>query len=147
MDVLRVTFRPDDEWLGQLKVRASVYGFSAIGEAWFNKDDLRAFAQALAVYPLPKADAPTITGGHGGNGGRIPAQTLVSLKFEPYDARGTIKATIHLETDNWDGQHHDLHNHATLRFLVTYGDLGRFGPALIDLVDGRSDEAVLTSEP
>ena len=146
MDVLRVTFRPDDEWLGELKVSASSGGFSGVGEAWFSKDDLADFSRAIIAFPLPADAPPTISGGLGGND-KSPPQKLVTLAFEPHNRVGAVRATVHLETANWDGENRALHSETTIRLIVTYGDLGRFGPALLDLMEGRIAEAVLTSTP
>ena len=98
------------------------------------------------AFPLPADAPPTISGGLGGNEQSQP-QELVTLTFEPHNKVGAVRATVHLETANWDGKERDLHSEATIRLIVTYGDLGRFGPAMLDLIDGRIAEAVLTSTP
>jgi hypothetical protein len=146
MDVLCIRFRPDDEWIGELEVSASAGGFSGVGEAWFSKDNLREFSHAIMAFPLPTDAPPTISGGLGLNE-KAPPQELVKLTFEPHNKVGAVRATVHLETANWDGKEHGLHSETTIRLIVTYGDLGRFGPAMLDLIDGRIDEAVLTSTP
>ncbi|WP_375382798.1 hypothetical protein [uncultured Sphingomonas sp.] len=146
MDVLRIRFRPDDEWLGRLVVSASANGFAGVGEAWFSKDNLREFAQAITALPLPADTPPSISGGLGGNEKNSP-QDLVTITFEPHNSVGGVRATVHLETANWDGKERGLYNETTIRFLVTYGDLGRFAPALLDAIDGHVEEAVLTATP
>ena len=139
-------FRPDDEWLGELMVSASAGGFSGVGKAWFSKDSLKDFAQAITAFPLPADAPPTISGGLGGNEKNRP-QELVTVTFEPHNRIGAVRATVHLETEFWDGKERALHSETTIRFLVTYGDLGTFGPAMLDVIDGRIEEAVLTSTP
>lgn len=146
MDVLRICFRPDDEWLGELRVSVSVNSFSGVSEAWFSKDDLKEFARAITAFPLPADAPPRISGGLGGNE-TSPSQELVTVTFEPHNKIGAVRATVHLETEFWDGKERCLHSETTVRFIVTYGDLGRFGPAMLDVVDGRIEEAVLTSTP
>lgn len=144
MNAIRIRFRPDDEWVGELWVSASANGFSGTGEAWFDKEGLREFAHAITAFPLPEDTAPEITGGLGGNA-KLAPQQLVMLKFEPHDAQGAVRATVHLETERKSGESLGPNSEATIRFLLTYGDLGRFGPAMLDLLDERIEEAVLTS--
>lgn len=146
MDFLRMRFRPDDEWIGTLSVRASAGRFSGASEAWFSKDELKAFARAITAFPLPADAKTTITGGHSGNG-EYPPQDLITITFEPHNVVGAVRATVHLETDFWDGKERGLHSGTTIRLLVTYGDLGRFGPDMLDAIEGRIEEAVLTSTP
>ena len=146
MDVLRIRFRPDDEWLGELQVSVSANGFSGVSEAWFSKENLKEFARAIMAFPLQAEAPPTISGGLGGNE-KSPPQELVSVTFEPHNKVGAVRATVHLETEDWDGKERGLHSETTIRFIVTYGDLGSFGPAMLDVVDGRIEEAVLTSTP
>ena len=146
MDFLSIRFRPDDEWIGELTVTASAGGFSGVGTAWFAKDDLKEFARAISAFPLRLDAPPTISGGHGGNAQFSP-QELVTLTFEPHNKVGAVRAVVHLETENYDGRESGLHSETTIRVLVTYGDLGRFGPAMLDVIDERSDEAILTSTP
>ncbi|WP_157219942.1 hypothetical protein [Flavisphingomonas formosensis] len=146
MDVLRLRFRPDDEWLGELTASVSAEGFSAVGTAWFSKDDLRKFAESLSAFPLPEEVPPSISGGLGANETN-PPQEVVAIRFEPHDARGMVRATVRLATEIWNGKERDLSKEATIRFIVTYGDLARFGPAMRDLIEGLAAEAVLTSTP
>ena len=98
------------------------------------------------AFPLPVEAPPTISGGLGGNE-KSPPQELVALTFEPHNKVGAVRATVHLETANWDGREHGLHSETTIRLIVTYGDLGRFGPSILDLIEGRIAEAVLASTP
>ena len=146
MEVLRLHFRPDDEWLGELTLGVTLGDFTGVGTAWFSKETLREFADALMAFPLSAEQPPSISGGNGGND-TVPAQEQVSIKFEPHNILGAVRATVHVETDFWDGRERGLTKEATMRFLVTYGDLGRFAPAILDLLDGRAIEAVLTTTP
>lgn len=146
MSTLRLRYVPDDEWLGQLYVSAASDKFSAQSVAWFDLANLRQFATGLAAYPLSPEAPPSIKGGLGQNE-LTPAQTLVSIIFEPHDLRGAVRATIHLETEVWNGKERDLAQQSTIRFLLTYSDLATFSSAVLDLLDGRTEDAVLqTSE-
>jgi hypothetical protein len=146
MEVLRLYFLPDDEWLGELTLVVATDGYAGVGAAWFSKDSLREFGKAITEFPLSREDPPRLSGGLGGNDS-APAQELVGIKFEPHNILGALRATVHVERENWDSNQRNLVMEATVRFLVTYGDLARFGSAMIDLIEGRADEAVLTSTP
>ncbi len=69
------------------------------------------------------------------------------LRLDQHDALGAVRITVQLATEVWINQEQDLARSMTARFLVNYGDLGRFGTALSDLLDGHTSEAVLASTP
>jgi len=144
MDVLRLRYRPDDEWLGELVVSVASKGFAGVGSAWFSIDSLREFAEAVSAFPLPAHDPPSISGGLGGNE-KIPPRDLVAITLEPHNALGAVRVTVHLATEVWNGKERDLAQDITTRFLVTYGDLSQFGQSILDTISGRVEEAVLTS--
>ncbi len=96
------------------------------------------------AFPLRDDAPPTITGGLGGNENSKPRE-LVSLAFEPYNVRGAIRGTVHLETENWNPRERSLHSETTIRFLVSYADLARFGPEMLDVINGNAEDAVLSS--
>lgn len=146
MGVLTLRYQPDDQWLGQLVVSVSVGGFSGVGTAWFSLDNLRDFAEAITAFPLPIDTPPTISGGFGGDEKNI-AQEHVVMTFEQHNARGEVRATVRLATEVWKDPESDLAKEMTVRFLVNYSDLGQFGPAMLDAIEGRVDEAVLTCSP
>lgn len=69
----------------------------------------------------------------------------LAVTVEPHNARGSVRATVKLATEAWNSEAEDLACSTTARFLVTYADLGQFGPALLDLLDGRAEKATLKS--
>lgn len=57
--LLSLTYIPEDEWHGELRVEASHAGFSGRAAAWFNREDIRKFAahlRALANDDVRKAE-------------------------------------------------------------------------------------------
>ncbi len=71
MNVLRLSYRPADDWHGELYAFIDAFGFCGRSSAWFNRSELADFALRLAAHPL-EDDAPvTLSGGVGfsGNGG------------------------------------------------------------------------------
>lgn len=144
MDQLRFSFEREDDWHGKLIAKVTAQAFAGEGGAWFNTDELRDFARALSVYPLQEDALPSISGGFGATDG-APGQVHLAVSFEPYNARGAVMSTVQLATEVWNGAREDLASTVTVRFLVTYGDLARFGPDLLDLLEGRRAEATLDS--
>lgn len=146
MDRLYLQFEPEDEWHGKLFATVAADGFAGSGSAWLSTSDIREFAAAASAYPLPAECSPILSGGLGGNATQRP-QTTMLIRLDQHDALGAVRVTVQLATEIWNSQERDLARSLTARFLVTYGDLGRFGTALSDLLAGRTSEAVLMSTP
>lgn len=53
--------------------------------------------------------------------------------------------TVQLATEVWNGEAADLACSVTARFLVIYGDLARFSPEFVGLIEGRRAETTLES--
>ncbi len=136
---LRLRFSPDDEWSGFVSARAEANGFAGEGRAYFNNDELLAFAANLEEYPLK--GRPSVSGGHGGDprSGK-PAEIHVRLACYPVGARGHLAVAAQLARPGLDYA-------VTLAILTTYEPLGRFARALRALVNGEREEAVLEGEP
>ena len=144
MDLLRLQFEREDEWHGKLTATVSARAFAGLGSARFSTEELRQFAAAASAFPLQEESLPSIRGGFGGSAEAVE-QVHLALAFAPHDKRGTILATVQLATEVWNTEEADLASNVTVRFLVTYGDLGRFGPAVIQLLNGEGTEATLQS--
>jgi hypothetical protein len=120
----------------------STAGFAGTGSAWFATEKLRDFGKAVSGYPLEPQSLPSIIGGVGGEAG-APDQVHLAIKLEPHGSRGIIRVTVSLASDVWNGEEEDLACTATVRFLTTYADLGRFGSDFLAVVEGQSSEATL----
>lgn len=67
----------------------------------------------------------------------------LAILFAPHDLRGNIRVTVRLATEVWNAEEDDLTSTVTVRFLVTYADLDRFGRAFRGLLNGESHQATL----
>ena len=61
---LRISYRPDSEWQGQLDAAVTSGAFSGTGSAWFDKKwVMETFIAALSAFPLSMTEPPKIEGG------------------------------------------------------------------------------------
>lgn len=145
MDLLNFRFEREDNWHGELIADVSAAGFAGQGRAWFNTDELRRFAEDLSSYPLREDALPSIASGFGAKVDS-PEQIHLAVCLAPHNARGAVRVTVRLATAVWnDDEAGELACNATVRFIVTYGDLAKFGPEFLNVLDGRSDNATLQS--
>src|SRR5256885_14765547 len=94
---LRLGFSDDGDGTGTLDIDAEVDGFSGRSHAYFNKDDVKRFAEALLQYPLPEDKTCSITAGFGESRGR-PSQEHVGIDAYPVNRRGVIRIQGRLGT-------------------------------------------------
>jgi hypothetical protein len=84
---------PDDEWTCGLDCEASYDGFAGRGHAWFNRDEIRTFCDALDSYPLPTAGG-VLTGGYCEQSGEhLPT---LALKVQPEGSLGQLQLIVEL---------------------------------------------------
>ena len=144
MSTLQLRFDPEDEWHGQLVATVSSEGFAGRASAWFATDEIRRFSHALAAYPLQREALPFISGGFGSEpGAPEPEQVHLAMGVAPHDTRGTLRFTVRLATEVWGTEDGDLGCNATIRFVTTYNEIGPFAAAMLGLVEGQFDEAIL----
>ena len=62
---LRVRFVDDFDGSGELIAHAESGGFSGNGRAYFNIEEIKTFADAIAGFPLSDSSRPSISGGCG----------------------------------------------------------------------------------
>jgi len=142
MRELSFRFEREDEWHGKLFALVEADGFAGEGGAWFNIDDLCRFGKEASAYPL--RDRAFIAGGLGVNESG-PEHVHLGISLEPHNARGAVRVTVQLATEVYNDEAEDLGCSATVRFLVTYSDLARFGAQFIDLIEDRAVKASLVS--
>lgn len=144
MTLLHFHFEPEDEWHGKLSATVETGGFAGKGVAWFSTEELRDFGKELSAFPLRIGSLPFITGGFGAKED-APGQVHLAVSLEPHNVRGEIRVCVKLATEVWNDEAADLACSATVRFLATYADLGRFSPEFLDLIEGRRTTAALQS--
>jgi hypothetical protein len=140
---LRVTYRSDEEWTGEIIAAVKSGAFSTQGSAWFDRTDVKkAFLVNLRSFPLTSANPATIEGGFwNGQGGLDQCHLRVSIK--PYNARGTLLVHVDLASEVRKTPDADLQNCATIRFLTEYAAVDGFAGQFEKVLNGEKDEAVL----
>ena len=144
MNLLRFRYEPDDNSCGRLIVKCEANDYAGRGQSWFSPDDLRDFAKATMSYPLSVESLPSLGAGFYDEQGGLK-EIHVGILLEPHDKRGLVRATVRLATEVWRSEEQELFSSTVIRFLLTYADLSTFGPAFIDLIDGKADEVALLS--
>jgi len=142
---LRLGYRPDDEWIGQLDAVVTSGAFSGKGSAWFDRQQLKeTFVVALRAYPLSAADPPMIEGGYWSKErpGALQ-QCHLRVAVRPYNTRGTLLVQVDLATACGTIPGNDLQQFVTTRFRTEYAALEEFASRLEQVLDGTRDVAVL----
>jgi hypothetical protein len=142
---LRLSYRPDDEWHGQLDATVRSGAFSGRGSAWLHREQLKeTFTAALRAFPLSASDPPVFEGGFWSKEqSGILSQCHLRIRVRPYNPRGTLLVQVDLATESWDSPDNDQQQSVTARFLVEYAALGEFASHLEEVLDGKRDKAVL----
>jgi hypothetical protein len=131
---LKLTYLPDDEWLGEVIAEANSRGFSGRGRAWFSKEQLQEFIDALGAFPISAENPPALEGGYWKDD-RLQTR-FVSVIISPTGPRGTLVATVELTGDERSGS--SLRHVATLEFPTDYAELDDFRAELRNALSGGS---------
>jgi hypothetical protein len=143
---LRLSYRPDDEWLGQLDAVVVSGVFSGRGLAWFDRQSLKEkFVGELRAFPLDQNNPPMIESGFWSkeNPGTLK-QCHLRIAIRPHDVRGTLLVQIDLATESWGSPDIDQQQTVTARFVTEYALLDRFASQLAEVLDGNRETAVLS---
>ena len=145
---LRLRFYDDFDSTGVLVAQAESNGFAGTGSAYFAIEDLKSFARALREYPLQSdSKGLSISGGFGQtDDGLEAADERLGLKVYPVDARGHIGVQVRMAADPTEGEYPEARLVARLEIKTVYESISQFGKALLELVEGKVDEAVLKGE-
>lgn len=145
---LRVVYRSDDEWTGEIIATVKSGTFSARGSAWFDRTHVKeTFLANLRSFPLTSANPPTIEGGFWNGTGSLE-QCHLRISIKPYNTRGTL--LVHVDLASQVGKTRtpdaDLQNSATIRFLTEYAAVDGFAEQFEKVLDGKEDDAVLQGD-
>jgi hypothetical protein len=142
---LRIAYRSDEEWTGQIIATVKSSAFSAQGAAWFDRTHVKkTFLASLRSFPLTSASPPTIEGGFWGQGNEGSLdQCHLRIIIKPYDARGMLLVHVDLASEFWKTPDVDPQNCATIRFLTEYVTVEGFAEEFEEVLDGKREEAVL----
>ena len=143
---LRLTYRPDDEWHGQLDAVVTSGAFSGRGSAWFSRDKLKdTFITALREFPLSVSYPPLVEGGFWSKAklGTLE-QCHLRINVRPHDARGSLLVQVDLATESWVTPDKDQQQCVTARFLTGYAAIDAFASQLEQILDGKQESAILS---
>lgn len=146
---LRLSYRPDDAWHGQLEATVISGAFSGNGSAWFSREHLKeTFVAALRLFPLLASELPIIEGGFWSkeNQGDLE-QCHLRIRVQPRDARGSLLLQVDLATESYVAPDHDQQQSVTTRFLTEYVALDTFAVQLEQVLDGTLESAVSAALP
>jgi hypothetical protein len=144
---LRVRFLRDDDWIGELVADAASDGFSGRSSAWFHRQTIEEFAQALVRYPLANESPPTIAGGYGApdTSDRLEQEHL-GITADPLGTRGQIGVQVRLATPLEQGSRPESQCCCRVEIRTTWEPLSRFSRQLLAVLDGSADEALLNGD-
>lgn len=141
---LRLRFEADSEGAGELFATVHADGFSGIGSAWFDENQLIQFSQNLAAaYPLSPNEPLKLEGGFYSNSGKCLEQLPLGLKFYPIGSTGQIGCRVILNTATYEHDRPEEQSSVALELHTTFEQLGTFARSLEALVKGNADEAIL----
>lgn len=88
MNALRLIYRPEDEWHGELSAVVESDGFGGRGAAWFEIEQLREFCRLTGRYPIASGEEPLFSGGIFEEEGGALEQCYLCVRLSPHDRRG-----------------------------------------------------------
>jgi hypothetical protein len=144
---LCLTYRPEDEWHGELNATVRSGAFSGQSSAWFDRTNLKkTFVAALRAYPLTPTALPMIEGGiwSKDNRGSLD-QCHLRVAVTPSDSRGTLLVRADLATQSWRPLETDQQHSVTARFLTDYVAVAEFADELDRVLDGVQEQALIKS--
>ena len=142
---LRLWFHDDGDGTGELIARAEAHGFSGESGAHFDKQSLESFAMKLEAFPL--VGRPSIASGfwdrarHGEMG-----QENLAIECYAVDAQGHLGLRVRLATELWPPARAESQHTVALEMRTTYEPLRRFSRAIVALLRGDAEEAILEGE-
>ena len=142
---LRITYRPDDDGIGQIIATAQSGAFSAQGVAWFNPEHVKeTFVANLRSFPFTSAKPPMIEGGFGSRESGGLDECHLRIVIKPHNTRGTLLVCVDLASESYRrAPDADLQNCATIRFLTEYAIVEGFAQQFERVLDGDTEEAIL----
>lgn len=141
--LLALTYIPEDEWHGELRIEASHAGFSGKASAWFNREDIRKFAAELRALANGGVSEAVLKGGYFSNSttSSVPVETNIGIQI----VRHNIKHLALVELADPDDD--ILPQRAVLRFYIEWAALYANAELIEAMVDatGRAELKVARS--
>lgn len=131
--VFRYRYDADDDF-GWLDVAVATANFSGRGGFWVQWQDIIEFGETLSTYPI-KSESP-LKGAWGYE--MLEGDDLaVGVEIGPADARGNLRVQVEL------ADHLEPSQRVRTSFITNYPDLDGFRLAIAQLMDRKTDEAIL----
>jgi hypothetical protein len=146
---LRLHFLDDGDGTGKLMAWAAADGFSGESGAYFNVEELKEFAEALQVFPLPPDDPRrSIAGGFGSKEGhnKLGQEHLGISVYLANPQRGYVGIQVRMATAVWPDTRPESKKQAVVEILATYEPLSKFSKDLLSVLHGSLKEAVIEGE-
>ena len=145
-DHLHLEIALDPDGTAELFATVKAGHFSGHSAAWFSQDELTSFGRVIAeAFPL--TGTIEISGGFWSEAApRKLAEEHVAISFYPIGNVGRVGCHIRLASLQLDGDRPQSKRGVQVELVVTYAELQRFGPALIQLVNGHAKEIVLHAD-
>jgi hypothetical protein len=142
---LRLSYRPDDEWHGQLEASVMSAPFSGRSSAWFTRQHLKEkFVVALRKFPLSGSEPPMIESGFASKDKPWTLeQCHLRIVIKPYNARGSLLVYVDLASESWTTPDKDFQQSMIARFPVEYAAIESFATHLEEVLDGKREAAIL----
>lgn len=147
MSILKLRYRPEDEWHGELLATVQSAEFSGRGAAWFGIGQLREFCENMERFPIPEGEGPELRGGFFNDAGDTLDQCHLGVTITPYGHLGRLRVAVELATPVWKSAEQELRHKMYAEFPVNYSDLETFRLSLIGMLDGQRQEALLQATP
>ncbi len=146
---LRLRFLDDGDGTGKLLACAEAGGFRGESGAYFGVEELKNFANAISLFPLPSNDKRlSIASGFckKDGSGELDQEHLAISVYAADARRGYIVVQIRMATEVWESTRPESQMAAKIEVVTTYEPLSRFSKDLLSLLDGRVREALLEGE-
>nr|WP_166180074.1 hypothetical protein [Altererythrobacter segetis] len=110
MNVLRLSYHPEDERHGELSASVETGEFRGVGSAWFKIEQLREFLRLITAYPLSEGQEPNLEGGFYDETGARLEQRHLSIRLAAHDPLGSVRVTVCVATQASRDEERDLRN-------------------------------------
>jgi hypothetical protein len=142
-DHLHLEVELDQDGAAELFATVQAGAFSGHSSAWFKSKDLANFGRLVAeTFPLTKSLG--ISGGfYDGTSTDTLSEEHLSIDLYPIGNCGRVGCQVRLASSLRDSERPQSKRAIQVELEVTYAELQRFGPALIDLASGKATKAVL----
>ena len=136
MNRVVISYTPDADLVGWLRIDVETPRFKGNGEFWASPSLIKDFADSLSQYPISDENHPELRCGYGQS--KVD-DVIISLGIKPADALGALKINLNVS------DHVDRDSRLQTHFIAHCPNIERFQRQLFSLLAGARDDAVLES--